>query len=161
MDWRRWLETHSPALVLFARNWAASHAEAEDLVQEAFVRFWPKRTRVDDPRAYLYQCIRSAAIDAARSSQQRRQRETTQATQTTDETRFETSLETRELTDSLEQALAALPAEQAEVVTLKIWSELTFEQIAKITDIPPATAASRYRYAIQRLRILLGESQVP
>ena len=52
----------------------------------------------------------------------------------------------------IEAALQRLPAEQREVLVLKIWNELTFEQIAETLGIPPNTAASRYRYALAALR---------
>jgi RNA polymerase sigma-70 factor (ECF subfamily) len=45
-----------------------------------------------------------------------------------------------------------LPAEQKEVLVMKIWGDLTFQQIADALDIPPGTAASRYRYALDALR---------
>ena len=48
-------------------------------------------------------------------------------------------------------ALRTLPDEQSEVVVLKIWEELTFAQIAIMLDVSPSTAASRYRYAIDKL----------
>ena len=55
------------------------------------------------------------------------------------------------------QALAQLPAEQAEVVVMKIWHELTFQEIGETLAIPANTAASRYRYGLAKLRDLLGE----
>ena len=60
----------------------------------------------------------------------------------------------------IEAALSGLPVEQAEVVTLKIWSTLTFAQIAEVTTTPPGTVASRYRYAIEHLRRTLVESEL-
>ena len=48
-------------------------------------------------------------------------------------------------------AIRSLPVEQSEVVVLKIWEELTFSQIAGVLGLPAATAASRYRYAMQKL----------
>lgn len=47
--------------------------------------------------------------------------------------------------------LRTLPTEQSEVVVLKVWEEMTFQQIAEILEIPAPTAASRYRYAITKL----------
>ena len=52
----------------------------------------------------------------------------------------------------VEQALRSLPAEQQEVVTLKEWGGLTFAEIASALEIPPGTAASRYRLALARLK---------
>ncbi len=52
----------------------------------------------------------------------------------------------------LAAALAELPPEQRAVAHLKLWTGLTFEQIAATLEIPPNTAASRYRYAIDKLR---------
>ncbi len=48
-------------------------------------------------------------------------------------------------------ALRTLPLEQRQVVVLKIWEELTFQEIADLLDCSIQTAASRYRYAIQKL----------
>ena len=50
------------------------------------------------------------------------------------------------------RALADLPSEQRAVVHLKLWENLTFEQIAEALDISPNTAASRYRYGVDKLR---------
>jgi RNA polymerase sigma-70 factor, ECF subfamily len=44
-----------------------------------------------------------------------------------------------------------LPTDQSEVVVLKLWESLTFAQIAEMLQISPSTAASRYRYAMEKL----------
>ena len=53
-------------------------------------------------------------------------------------------------------ALDKLPDPQREVVVLKIWEALTFSQIAEVLEISPDTAASRYRYAIEKLSLALA-----
>jgi RNA polymerase sigma factor (sigma-70 family) len=53
---------------------------------------------------------------------------------------------------ALTVALAELPADQRAVVHLKLWEGLTFEQIAAALNTPPNTAASRYRYGLDKLR---------
>jgi len=53
---------------------------------------------------------------------------------------------------NLTAALAELPAEQRAVIHLKLWEDTTFEAIAETLGIPPNTAASRYRYGIDKLR---------
>ena len=57
---------------------------------------------------------------------------------------------------ALEQALQQLPAEQREVVHLKVWEGMTFQEIADLTGESLNTAASRYRYATERLRRTLS-----
>ena len=52
-------------------------------------------------------------------------------------------------------ALGELPEEQRAVVHLKLWAGLTFEEIAAALEIPPNTAASRYRYGLDKLRAQL------
>jgi RNA polymerase sigma-70 factor (ECF subfamily) len=47
-----------------------------------------------------------------------------------------------------------LPDIYREVITLKIWGELTFAEIAQALEIPANTAASRYRYGLVELRKL-------
>ena len=60
-----------------------------------------------------------------------------------------------EVADETARAMAALgrlPAEQREVVTLRIHGQFTFREIARLLEIPMNTAKSRYRYAISALR---------
>jgi RNA polymerase sigma-70 factor (ECF subfamily) len=56
----------------------------------------------------------------------------------------------------LERAVQALPPEQQELIALKIDGALTFAEIAAVLGISPNTAASRYRYALEKLRASLG-----
>jgi RNA polymerase sigma-70 factor (ECF subfamily) len=55
----------------------------------------------------------------------------------------------------LDAAFAELPPEQRAVVHLKLWEEMTFESISRTLDIPLNTAASRYRYGLDKLRARL------
>jgi RNA polymerase sigma-70 factor, ECF subfamily len=58
---------------------------------------------------------------------------------------------------ALEQALQQLPAEQREVVHLKVWEGMTFREIADLTGEALNTVASRYRYAMEKLRAILAK----
>lgn len=103
--------------------------------------------------ALLVTSVRRAAFDLARSESRRAAREEF-ADGGIEENRplFQVSLEGNERREAMESALHQLPDEQREVLVLKIWGELTFEQIATELEIPPNTAASRYRYALAALR---------
>ena len=54
--------------------------------------------------------------------------------------------------DAVRKAVDGLPEEQREVVVLKIFEEMTFEEISQLMRISQNTVASRYRYAIEKLR---------
>lgn len=153
--WKNWFEAHGPRLLLCARQWTRSLADAEDVVQEAFVRYWRhQRTLPGDHQALLVTSVRRAAIDLARRESRRAAREEKSRSGCEDGTTlFEpTPGDDAERRSEIESALNRLPTEQREVLVLKIWNELTFEQIAETLGIPLNTAASRYRYALAALR---------
>lgn len=149
-DWKTCFTQLGPALVLFARRYTRSQAEAEDIVQDAFVRVWRRQHSVEN-RGLLYATVRSTALDRLRSDQRRVRREATVALEAEPhcEPQFTELDESQQL---LAAAVERLPDDQREVVTLKIWNELTFAEIAEALEISPNTAASRYRYALGALR---------
>lgn len=151
--WRELLARHGPALVLFARQFLGTHADAEDAVQDAFVRFLKVRRRPDDALAYLYSCVRTASIDAVRTRARRRRVDENRSAA---ESVFADVAERSELATSVEAALARLPEEQREVIAMRIWGNLTFAQIGAALGISPNTASSRYRYAMERLEPALA-----
>jgi RNA polymerase sigma-70 factor (ECF subfamily) len=90
----------------------------------------------------------------AQARQQRRQRA---AARPEAETMFAAPLEQDERRAAVEAALSSLPQNQAEVLILKIWGGLSFPEIARALDLSENTAASRYRYALAKLREQLAE----
>ena len=163
-DWRLALPKHQPCLVrwvreflLFARQQAPSKNEAEDILQEAVVQVWKKRhifSSIEPGLVFLQ--IKRIAIDRARSDSRRKIRE--QLYSESEQPLFESSGNPGLATD-IEHTLGQLPLEQREVIVLKVWAEQTFDAIARALDISPNTAASRYRYGLDKMRQLLsGES---
>ena len=157
-SWQQWYDKYHRPLLLFARQFLSSPADAEDALQEGFIRFWRSRQAARDPAAYLFACVRSAAIDARRAKCSRQRHEHHAAAQTPLLTGPPELDDRRAL---LEAAITKLPAEQREVLVLKLWSDLTFAQIAEALALPAATAASRYRYALERLHTLLSPEVTP
>jgi RNA polymerase sigma-70 factor (ECF subfamily) len=158
-EWAVWLDQHGAALVFFARQWVASHADAEDIVQDAFVRFWRSRERAIDPAAYLYACVRHGALDWQRHQARKLRREQAVARPEA-EPMFCGGLEQDERRAAIAAALVGLPENQREVLVMKIWGGLSFPQIADALSIPANTAASRYRYALSTLREELAEESI-
>ena len=159
-EWEAWLDRHGAALVLFARQRVASRADAEDVVQEAFVRFWRSRHRADDPTAYLYTCVHHCALNWQRSRERRSRREEV-AARPEAEVALAGPLGQEERREAIEAILRSLPETQREVLVMKVWGGLSFPQIAEALRIPANTAASRYRYALAKLRERLAEEPIP
>ena len=149
-EWRVCFSQLAPGLLLFARQWVCSPADAEDVVQEAFVRFWRRNHSIGN-RALLYATVRSIALDFLRRNSRRAQRESNVSSEMEQSVQPKFAIE-----DESQQLLAAavdgLPNEQREVLVMKLWNELTFAEIASALGISQNTAASRYRYALSALK---------
>ncbi len=157
-DIERLYDRHAQALFAFLLNFTRNGDDTRDLLQEIFVKLarQPDLLRAArDERAFLIRLAHNAAIDLMRRRGTR------------DKTREQFAAETLSLfapTDdpdghafrtALADALAELPSDQRAVVHLKLWEGLTFEQIATALEIPTNTAASRYRYGLDKLRAQL------
>ncbi|MFZ1936609.1 MAG: sigma-70 family RNA polymerase sigma factor [Thermoguttaceae bacterium] len=133
--------------------------DAEDAVQEVFlaiVRSHERLANVRDLTAYLFAAIYRAAGRCA----MRRARAVPLSPAATEEAiaPLERTADNGPDSARLQRAVRALPDEQREVVSLKIDGELTFAQIAEIVGVSISTAASRYRYALRKLRdSLMGQ----
>jgi len=149
-DWKVCFAQLGPGLVLFARQFVRTSADAEDIVQDAFVRFWRKQHSIEN-RALLYATVRSVALDLLRRDARRARREANASLEME-----HTTAPQFDFDDGSQRALAAaidlLPAEQREVLVMKIWNELTFADIGAVLGISQNTAASRYRYALAALK---------
>ncbi|HAC90583.1 MAG TPA: sigma-70 family RNA polymerase sigma factor [Planctomycetaceae bacterium] len=132
-----------------------SQHDAEDALQTTLVRISQNPEllcQAQQPWHYLLQMVRNNALQILR----RRKPEAPirQLDQLTTQCPVD-ELEMQEQYRAIWSALRKLPAEQSELVVLKIWEEMTFQQIATVLNISPATAASRYRYALQKMAFLL------
>ena len=154
-DLRRLYDEHAQPLYAFLLNLIRDEADTRDLLQDVFVKLARDPGLLDgvrDERAFLIRLAHNAAIDLIRRHGTR--------DKTRDQFAAEIISPFAPAGDPDEQtfrvvlagALAELPADQRAVVHLKLWDGLTFEQIAVALDIPLNTAASRYRYGLDKLR---------
>src|ERR1035437_8225104 len=75
-SWENWFRRHGPKLLLCARQWTVSMADAEGVVQEAFIRFGRRHRGVSgEPLALLLTSVRRAGLDIARRRVRREARE--------------------------------------------------------------------------------------
>jgi RNA polymerase sigma-70 factor (ECF subfamily) len=151
MDLRELYDAHSQTLFAFVLQLSRSEADTRDILQDLFCRLAkdPWRSAPQNPRAYLLRCAYRLFVDLCRKRSVREGHvaETIfQEPENPDEGQFR---------EALEEALARLPAEQRAVVHLKLWQGLTFEEISAVLELPANTAASRYRYGLEKLRAFL------
>lgn len=153
-DIARLYDEHAQALFAFLLNLTRAEADTRDLLQEIFVKISRDADLlrgVREERAFLIRLAHNAAIDLMR---RRGTRDRTKEHFAEIISPFATSADPDEtiFREELATALEELPPEQRVVAHLKLWAGLTFEEIAAALDISPNTAASRYRYALDKLR---------
>ncbi len=141
----------SQRLLRFAVTITRNQHDAEDAVQASLVKVAASPERLASavqPWLYLLRIVRNESLLILR----KRKRSNLFASLAdlicqcgTDQA------EQEEQFQAVWSALRGLPTEQSEVVVLKIWEQLTFAEISETLQISPSTAASRYRYALEKL----------
>jgi len=148
--WRESLyEAKAAALILYGRALGLSHSEAEDVLQETFMALLRLENTPEEPERYCLRAFRNRAINYRRSMWRRLTRELESATW------FESAPVDVEGETLAVEGLETLPAEQREVIVLKIWHDMTFDEIARLLELSPNTVAGRYRYGLNKLRFML------
>jgi len=160
-DWEQLYDEHAAGLVLYARQWWRSPSDAEDAVQDAFVRLLKSPGSFGErPVPILYQAVKWAALDRLRREARLGRREEEAAFLEPGEALFECSLESEERRVQVEAALHVLPEEQREVLTLHIWGNLSFREVGEMLGSSQNTAASRFRYALKNLGTSLNKQEL-
>jgi RNA polymerase sigma-70 factor (ECF subfamily) len=143
---RRLYEQHGAALLLYARSFVVDAATGEDLVHEVFLKLLSGETTAPDiPLAYLYRAVRNTALNTLRDR-------SGHAASDDQITWFQHREGKQEEELALQSALGELAEDQRATVIMRIWGGMTLEEVADATAVPLSTVASRYRYALEKLR---------
>lgn len=134
-----------PYLRRYARALTQNVSDADDLVQNCLVRAISKMDRFEagtNLRAWLLAIMHNIFIDSFRKK--RRAREVCETTETIQKGLFTPANQFRrvQVTD-VETALAKLPAAQRSTLLLIALENLTYEEVARITEVPVGTVRSR------------------
>ena len=151
----RLYDEHAQPLFAFLLNFTRDEADTRDLLQEIFVKLAREPELLDgvrEKRAFLIRLAHNAAIDLIRRRGTRERTKENFAAEAISIFAPASDPDEKVFRDELSVALGELPEEQRAVVHLKLWGELTFEEIATALEISPNTAASRYRYALDKSR---------
>ena len=136
-----------------------SARDAEDVLQEVFFRLVKYSTRlrfVRNLRVFVFRVARNEAERFLRSKIQ--EEKLARQPELLTEVLRQSYLGPDESSERfISEALAKVPNDQREVIVLKIFEGMTFNEIADISAESSNTIASRYRYGIEKMRIFLEE----
>ena len=152
----RLLDEHGAALALYASQWTDA---ADDCVQEALVELARQREQPDHAVAWLYRVVKHRALNAARGARRRREREARVMSD-----RFVASQQPaafdRVDTMAVVDALERLADGDRELIVMRIWGGLTYDEIAEALATSISSAHRQYERALTKLREIL-ESPCP
>jgi RNA polymerase sigma-70 factor (ECF subfamily) len=149
---------HTPALFPFLLNLTRNEADARDLLQDLFISLarHPERFHeIRDPRAFLFRSAHNLAMDHLRSRASRLRAHEAAGQARVALFAVPDNPDDAAYAEALSAALGELPPDQRAVVHLKLWEGMTLECIGRTLEISPNTAASRYRYGLEKLRLVL------
>ncbi|MDB5557199.1 MAG: polymerase subunit sigma-24 [Enterovirga sp.] len=150
------LEPHIPALRRYAWVLLRDHEAADDLVQDCLERAvsrWRLRRRDGDLKAWLFAIQHNLFIDGLR--RRRRELLRVDSDQVPDIAAHGVEQESRAALRDILACLDALPAEQRAVILLVGVEDLSYEEAARVLDIPIGTVMSRLSRGRERLRGML------
>ncbi len=147
----RLLDEHGPALALYASQWTDS---PDDCVQEAYVALASQRQPPEQTVAWLYRVVKHRALNAARSDRRRRERETRAIAERFSRADQPVAFEGDEMIAVI-NALVQLEPDVRELVVMRIWGNLTYEEIGSALSVSTATAYRHYVRALTQLRKIL------
>ena len=157
-DIERLYDEHAQALYAFLLNFTRNEDDTRDVLQEVFVKLARQPDALHaarDERALLIRLTHNTAIDLMRRRSVRDRHHEQFGEEKNSPFAATTDPDEAAFSVELSVALGELPPDQRAVVHLKLWEGLTFEQIAETLEIPLNTAASRYRYGLDKLRARL------
>jgi len=138
---------HGAALLLFASALSGDRGRAQDALQQVFLKAIENGSlsQAINKKAYLFACVRNAVLNDAKLQQRNMPLDI-------DSAWFSPPDRDYAAEQNLRRALGDLPEDQREVIVLHVWGDLTFSEIGDLLGVSLNTAASRYRYALAKLR---------
>lgn len=157
-DVREAFTEHGRALFSFALNALGDRAEAEDCVQEAFIRAWRNRGRYSSSRGsvrtWLFAITRNLVTDALRARARRPAPSDPEKIEWTSEPVPEDFLIVERL--ALYECLATLTYEHRQVIAAVQLNGVGYQELSEQTGVPVATLRTRMYYGMRSLRSALG-----
>ena len=164
-------ERYHKQIYNFIRKQVADRESIEDLVQEVFLRVFKSSKNFDVTKKFSSWIYKIALNEVKRHWKRTATRQTYSLNTPLGEDGGDAeradfiederaapaeATEAALFSRNLRELIDLLPEKQKTVVLLKVYQELTFEEISEICDCPLSTVLSRMRYAVNKLRRWLG-----
>jgi RNA polymerase sigma factor (sigma-70 family) len=148
------LDRHGAALALYAAQWTDT---PEDCVQEAFVELARQGEAPQNVVGWLYRVVKNRALNAARCARRRRERETRSIARRFTIERQPATFDRADAA-AVAEALDQLSADDRELIVMRVWGGLTFEEIAACRSVSLSSVHRYYGRALENLRHILESS---
>lgn len=142
-----WIDLYQDQLFRYAFFRIGSKEDAEDVVQDAFLKIAATSAHIANPRAYLFRTVGNGCVDVIRNKVKFSPIEERMTTPSTSDEREE-----QEEFERINRLLSNLPEQQSEVIRLHIHANLKFTEIAEMLEQPVTTIKSRFTSGIEKLR---------
>lgn len=156
-------EYFAPRLTSFMLRRGASHAAAEEIVQEAMVKVWRKASKYDPAKAsastWIFTVGRNVHIDVLRKADRPELDPDDPALVPDAEPDAVARLSMGQDATRIRAAMAKLPDDQRQILLLAFFEEKPHSRIAEELKIPLGTVKSRIRLAFKRMRAEIGDDE--
>lgn len=149
---RRLLRDYQQALYWHIRHIVGNHEDAEDALQETFVRAWRNIDQLRDTaseKAWLYRIATNEALRCAE------RRDTTEDYDDHPEPHAAENVDYDNIQQALEAAIETLPPRQRTVFCMRYYDEMEYDDIARIVDSNVKAVTANYHVAKQKIRQFL------
>lgn len=144
-------EAEEAHLLYFALGLVWRRAVAEDLVQEAFLRLHPLWAEVENPRAWLYRCVRNLALNHRRDHRRETGLDEVATPLAAEAPPVGEAFGRMEAVGAVRLLLAELPPEERDLVRLKYQENLKYQEISLLTGESIGTVGYKLHHVLKGL----------
>ncbi len=147
----RLFETEEGPLLHFAWGLVGRRSVAEELVQESFMRLHPLWAEVENPRAWLYRCVRNLALNHLRDHRKETDLDDNAETLSANEVMPADEMGRSEAVGLVRLFLAEMPEDDRDLIRLKYHEDLKYHEIGQRTGLNAGTVGYKLHHLLKSL----------